>query len=56
MNILKAVFSTIQNSLFPWIEEPLGPLTEKERQFVEIISLMNLPSHMKAYKWRGAGR
>jgi len=56
MNILKAVFNTIQNALFPWIEEPLGPLTEKERQFVEVISLMNLPDHMKEYKWKGAGR
>jgi transposase len=56
MNILKAVFNTIQNTLFPWIEEPLGPLTEKEKQFVEVVSLMNLPEHMKAYNWKGIGR
>jgi len=56
MNMLKAVFNTIQNTLFPWIEEPIGPLTEKEKQFVEVISLMNLPEHMKEYKWRGIGR
>ena len=56
MNILKAIFNTIQNTLFPWIEEPLGPLTEKEKQFVEIVSLMNLPEHMRDYRWKGIGR
>ena len=56
MNILKAVFNTIQNTLFPWIEEPLGPLTEKEKQFVEIVILMNLPEHMRDYRWKGIGR
>jgi hypothetical protein len=56
MNILKAVFSTIRNSLFPCIEEPIGPLTEKEKQFIEVVSLMNLQEHIKEYKWKGIGR
>ena len=56
MNLLKAVFYSIQDTLFQWIEEPPGPLAEKEKQSVEIISLMNLPEHMKEYKRKGSGR
>jgi len=50
------IFHTIQTSLFPWLEETLDPLTKKERQFVQVISLLDLHEHMKPYRWQGKGR
>jgi len=56
MNTLFSIWNTIQYKLFPWLEELLDPLTEKERQFVEIVSLLNLENHVKKYRWQGMGR
>jgi hypothetical protein len=56
MNTLFKIFNTIQTSLFPWLEEQLDPLTEKEQQFVQVLSLMDLGRHMKDYSWQGIGR
>jgi hypothetical protein len=56
MNTLFHVFSSIQDTLFPWLEEALDPLSEKEQKLVQVISLMDLPTHMKAYRWKGIGR
>ena len=47
MSTLSQIFNSIQNTLFPWLEEALDPLSEKERQFVQVVSLMNLEIHMK---------
>jgi len=33
MSTLFSIFNTIQYKLFPWLEEELDPLTEKEQQF-----------------------
>jgi len=56
MSTLFDIFHTIQTSLFPWLEETLDPLTKKERQFVQVISLLDLHAHMKPYRWQGKGR
>jgi transposase len=56
MNILKSIWNSIQHSLFPWLEEELEPLSEKERQFIEIISLLDLVQYMKEFQWCGNGR
>ena len=56
MSTLFSIFNTIQYKLFPWLEEELDPLTEKEQQFVQVISLIDLSSHMKDYCWSGSGR
>ena len=56
MSTLFDVWNTIQTQLFPSFEQELDPLTEKERKFIQIITLLDLPSHMKAYRWRGFGR
>jgi len=56
MNILFSVWNTIQTTLFPWLEEEPDPLTEKEKQFVEVISLMDLDQYMGDYQWKGVGR
>jgi len=56
MSTLFAIWHSIQNSLFPWLEETLDPLTEKEKRFVRVITLMDLPKHMVQYRWQGKGR
>jgi hypothetical protein len=56
MSTLFDVWNTIQKQLFPSFEQELDPLTEKEREFIKIVSLLDLPDHMKAYSWRGLGR
>lgn len=55
-NILCSIWNTIQNTLFPWLEEELVPLSEREKKFVEVVSLLDLEQHMKDYKWKGKGR
>jgi hypothetical protein len=56
MSTLFQIWHSIQNSLFSWLEEALDPLTEKEQQFVQVVSLMDLNSHMTPYLWHGTGR
>ena len=56
MSTLFNIFHSIQNSLFPWLEETLDPLTEKEQRFVQVVSLMDLQKHMTQYRWHGKGR
>ncbi|MBC8462716.1 MAG: transposase [Deltaproteobacteria bacterium] len=56
MSTLFHMWYTIQNSLFPWLEEALDPLTEKEQQFVQVASLLDLQGHMTQYRWLGKGR
>lgn len=56
MSTLFGIWNTIQTQLFPSLEQELDPLSEKEREFVEIVSLLDLPSHMKQYRWHGFGR
>lgn len=56
MSALLSVWNTIQHTLFPFFEEILDPLSEKEQQFIQVVTLMNLQQHMSNYKWKGNGR
>jgi len=56
MSTLSHIFNRIQNTLFTWLEEALDPLSEKEQKFIQVVSLMNPETHMKAYRWTGKGR
>lgn len=56
MSTLFHIFNSIQNTLFPWLEQALDPLSEKEQKFVQVLSVMDLETHMKAYRWKGKGR
>jgi len=56
MSILLSVWNTIQNNLFPYFEEVLEPLSEKEQRFIQVVTLMNPQKHMSNYKWKGNGR
>jgi len=56
MSILLSIWNTIQNTLFPFFEETLDPLSEKEQQFIQVVTLMNPVNYMSNYKWKGVGR
>jgi hypothetical protein len=56
MSTLFDVWNTIQTRLFPSLEQELDPLNEKEREFIQIVTLLDLPDHMREYRWRGFGR
>jgi len=56
MNTLLSIWNTIQTKLFPSLEKELDPLSEKEQEFIQIVTLLDLPAHMKEYHWRGFGR
>ena len=45
-NKLSEYWNTIQGSLFPWIEEELDPLTEKQQQLVTILELVRIESFL----------
>lgn len=56
MSTLFRVWHSIQHTLFPWLEQELDPLTEKEREFVRVIELAEVQKHMGPYRWQGIGR
>jgi hypothetical protein len=56
MSILLSTWNTIQNTLFPFFKEVLEPLSEKEQQFVQVVTLMNVRQYACNYKWKGIGR
>ena len=56
MNTLFDIWNNIQSNLFPWLEEELDPLSEKERKFIKVVSLLDLGKHMKEYVGCGIGR
>lgn len=49
------VWNHIQRQLFPVLIEELGALTDKDRQFVEVMGLVALGSCLEPYRWSGVG-
>ncbi len=49
------VWNHIQRQLFPVLQEELGPLTEKDNQFVEVMGLLPLGLFLEPYRWVGTG-
>ena len=56
MHTLSKMWHSIQGTLFPWLEEELDPLTEKQRQFVEVMELLDPTSFLVGFNWCGNGR
>ena len=56
MSPLFGIWNRIQNTLFPWLEDKLEPLTEKQQEFVRVIELADVQKHIRPYRWRGVGR
>ena len=46
MNSLQEIFApcwrSVQTTLFPWLEQVLGPLTEKQQQLVQILEILRI--------------
>ncbi len=42
ISTLSQYWNRIQESLFPWIEEELGPLTQKQKQFIAILEMVRI--------------
>jgi hypothetical protein len=49
------IWNHIQRQLFPVLTEELGSLTEKDRQFVEVMGLVPLGPLLEPYRWCGVG-
>ena len=49
------LWSSIQSWLFPMLEDEIGELDERHRQFVAVCELCAPQDHMDAYRWCGNG-
>ena len=47
------LWNSIQSWLFPMLEDEIGALDEKHRQFVAVCELCAPQDHMAAYRWCG---
>ena len=56
MRILSSAFNSIQKWLFPVLEEEIGELTEKQRELVRIVELIDPGKFMSPFQWGGLGR
>ena len=50
---LSQYWNSIQNKLFPWLEEELDPLTEKQQQFVTILEIIRVEQFVPFSDWKG---
>ena len=47
---------TIQRSLFPALEDELGPLSDTEARFVRVVALLDIGPWMLPFRWKFTGR
>src|SRR3974390_2309192 len=52
---LQHLWQSLQLRLFPMLEEELGPLSDKDRLFVQVVSLLDLGKFMSVYQWKKVG-
>lgn len=52
---LQDVWHHLQRQLFPLLLEEVGELGEKDRQFVQVVSLLRLEKVLARYAWQGIG-
>src|SRR5512139_3748684 len=52
---LQDLWQHLQRQLFPVLVEELGELGEKDRQFVQVVSLLPLGKFLEPYRWQGVG-
>src|SRR5467141_2699782 len=45
---LSQFWLTVQGTLFPWLEEELGELSEKQKQLVAILGLLQVERYLKS--------
>ena len=54
-NRLSSIWNHFQTTLFPWLQEELGELTDKQKQLVEVLELVQIETHLP-YVGRVPGR
>jgi len=52
---LSNIWNHFQTTLFPWLQEELGELTDKQKQLVEVLDLVQIEAHLP-YVGRVPGR
>jgi hypothetical protein len=55
MGILSG-FNGIQKGLFPVLEEEMGELPEKQKEFIRVAEALDLGKCLKEFQWKGIGR
>jgi len=48
-NELSQIWGRIQGSLFPFLEEELGPLSKKQLKLIEILEVVRIEEHVGRY-------
>ena len=57
MEILSKLYTSIQRTLFPMLEEEFGELTAKQKEFVRVLELVRPSRFIDAnLRWSGMGR
>jgi hypothetical protein len=56
MATLQGLWQHLQRELFPLLTEELGPLGERDHQFVRVVALLPLGRLVERYNWGGSGR
>jgi hypothetical protein len=46
----------IQQLLFPALAQELGPLSDRDRAFIQVVELARVDDHIRPYRWTGIGR
>ena len=53
---LFSIWRRIQLTLLPNLEDQLGTMTAKEKEFARVAELAQVDKHLRAYRWVGNGR
>lgn len=51
MKILSRIWFEVQTTLFPFLDQELGPLSEKQRKLVAILELVRIEEHVPRIYW-----
>ena len=51
MSILSQFWCCIQTKLFPYVEEELGPMTEKHKELLTVLELVRIEEHVRDPWW-----
>jgi len=56
MGTISGMFDSIQRWLLPVLEDEVGELTEKQKEFVMVVEAMDLEKYLPEFCWAGLGR
>ena len=56
MKTLSTVWNSINRWLFPEIEDELGELSVRDKEFIRVVELTELEDYIRPYRWKGMGR